>query len=172
MKIPSETLQYLPYFWNYKKVFFFISCYFIFSPNECLGLTRKIQLLEMKINDVVLIYYVDFLIPKKDRFCRAFHQAWTSFFCRHLHQRALCSYFSYKSQGDISAEQSFASLANNAFFGYRYLCDKLASWVIINDLSEKIQGLILHNMLTKSMVISGKDKLLDSFIHSTTTNKR
>ena len=41
MKWPSERLQNLPYFWNTKThvVFsFFISCYFIFPPNECPGL--------------------------------------------------------------------------------------------------------------------------------------
>ena len=37
MKCSSETLQNLPYFWNMKThVDFFILCYFIFSPNECL----------------------------------------------------------------------------------------------------------------------------------------
>ena len=41
-KCPSEMLQNLPYFWSTKAhvvfVLFFISCYFIFSHNECPGL--------------------------------------------------------------------------------------------------------------------------------------
>ena len=40
MKLSNEMLQNLPYFWNMKtQVVSFISCYFIFSPNECPGST-------------------------------------------------------------------------------------------------------------------------------------
>ena len=39
MKCSSEMLQNLPHFWITKShVVFFISCYFIFSSNKCLGL--------------------------------------------------------------------------------------------------------------------------------------
>ena len=45
MKLSSETLQNLPYFWNMKPhvVFFsfFISGYFIVFPNECPGLCQQ-----------------------------------------------------------------------------------------------------------------------------------
>ena len=45
MKCSSETLQNLTYIWNTKThVVFFISCYFIFSSNECLGLYRSIDI--------------------------------------------------------------------------------------------------------------------------------
>ena len=44
MKCSSGTLQNLSYFWNTKThavfIIFFISCYFIFSPNECPGLCQ------------------------------------------------------------------------------------------------------------------------------------
>ena len=73
MKWPGEILQNLPYFMHKKThvVFFsfFISCHFIFLPNECSGLCRHrpghsldkdIKLHEMKNEK----NYMGFLIHK------------------------------------------------------------------------------------------------------------
>ena len=87
MKCSSEMLQNFPYFWNTKThsfFSFFISCYFIFFPNECPGLCQhrpghslgeKIKLHEMKNEK----NYMGFRIPKiwqiLKHFARSFHQA-------------------------------------------------------------------------------------------------
>ena len=78
MKCPSEMPQNLPYFIHTKiqiKLLFpfFISCNFIFFPNDCPGLCqhrpgnslrKKIKLYEMKNKK----YYVGFLMIKNGKF--------------------------------------------------------------------------------------------------------